>query len=289
MNKLTNIIAGVRKYIFERHSIKSSAGQPVRMRFFEVEVVNKQILSPSFIRITFKGDAVKNMVVHAPDQWLKLFIPNEDGSVEKVIGHNQYLKFPDNIRPPMRTYTIRELRSEILEFDIDFVVHGDEGPASRWAISAKIHDKMQIRAHSKSADKTPSGCKWLPPSDAENLYIFADETAMPATLAIIESLAKLKPPPKLTVFIEVPTEEDILTTEKWGQLKLTWLVRNSNDKYGEKLYESSKSIELRNSKENTYFWIAAEKNAVRKIKMHFSQISNINKKSIMHIAYWINS
>ncbi|MGC8383232.1 siderophore-interacting protein [Pseudomonas aeruginosa] len=49
-------------------------------------------------------------------------------------------------RPPMRTYTIRALRREAGEVDIDFVLHGETGPASRWAAHARPGERLVMSA-----------------------------------------------------------------------------------------------------------------------------------------------
>ena len=40
---------------------------------------------------------------------------------------------PDERRNPIRTYTVRAVRRDAPEVDVDIVLHGDGGPASRWA------------------------------------------------------------------------------------------------------------------------------------------------------------
>ena len=38
---------------------------------------------------------------------------------------------PEEIRPIVRNYTARQHRQEVVEIDVDFVLHGDGGPASQ--------------------------------------------------------------------------------------------------------------------------------------------------------------
>ncbi|MGN6502074.1 MAG: siderophore-interacting protein, partial [Pseudolysinimonas sp.] len=59
-----------------------------------------------------------------------------------------------------------------LELDVDFVIHGDDGPASAWAGRATPGDELGIGG--------PRGSR-LVPSGIGRLVVVADETALPAT------------------------------------------------------------------------------------------------------------
>src|SRR5690606_41506855 len=50
---------------------------------------------------------------------------------------------PEEERNPMRTYTVRTVRQNLREVDVDVVMHGDAGPASRWALSAAAGDRSE--------------------------------------------------------------------------------------------------------------------------------------------------
>jgi NADPH-dependent ferric siderophore reductase len=109
-------------------------------KLFDVILHRKTLLSPHMMRITLASPAVKEMATWAPDQRVKLFFPAADGSPARLAqGEGWYARFKAMIadrRPAMRTYTIRHLRAEQGEVDIDFVLHGETGPASRWALRA---------------------------------------------------------------------------------------------------------------------------------------------------------
>ena len=123
-------------------------------RIFDVTLSRRTPISPSLVRFTFTGPEVGQMATHAPDQRIKLFFPAPEADSEPGVQsgldalleiarqkehdwYGAYRALPDAQRPPMRTYTIRELRPAHAEVDVEFVLHGDNGPASRWAMQAK--------------------------------------------------------------------------------------------------------------------------------------------------------
>jgi NADPH-dependent ferric siderophore reductase len=92
-------------------------------------------------------------------------------------------------RPAMRTYTIRNLRAEQGEVDIDFVLHGETGPASRWALRAEVGESMQILAPDRFSAQDAGGFEWKPPQNLNQVLLVADATALPAAMGILDELA----------------------------------------------------------------------------------------------------
>jgi NADPH-dependent ferric siderophore reductase len=106
-------------------------------RFFRVLVARSQRLSPSFLRVTFAGPDLDRFADTGYDQRIKLVLPLPDcGLGHLPTGpdwHAQWRGLPDERRNPIRTYTVRAVRRHLAEVDVDVVLHGDAGPASRWA------------------------------------------------------------------------------------------------------------------------------------------------------------
>lgn len=91
--------------------------------------------------------------------------------------YQAFMAIPDTERPWMRSFTVRRLAGERME--IDFVL-GDHGPAARWAMSAQPGDV--VGRYGPSAD-------YHRPLPTADWYLFAgDETAVPATATLLESL-----------------------------------------------------------------------------------------------------
>jgi NADPH-dependent ferric siderophore reductase len=108
----------------------------------------------------------------------------------------QIVAMPDEIRPWVRNYTVRHLRPELGELDIDFVVHGDTGPASGWAQRARSGVWVGLLDQTAPYDP-PAGTRWQ--------LLVGDETALPAISAIVENLPDGT---DAQAFVEVPTPAD---------------------------------------------------------------------------------
>ena len=129
-------------------------------------------------------------------------------------------------RPPMRTHTIRALRAEQEEVDVEFVLHGENGPASAWATHARIGDRLQLAAPNRQYGDDPGGYEWKPPAGVRHILLIADETALPAVAGILEELAGETEPPVVEAFLEVPGEADILDLPAIPAARLHWLPRH---------------------------------------------------------------
>src|SRR5262245_51240519 len=122
-------------------------------RCVHAQVGQTKQLTPHLKRMTIAAEELHGFPWHGPDQWFRLFLPRE-GQAQPVLPTSaddwwpQIVAMPEEIRPWVRNYTVRHLRPELGELDIDFVLHGDVGPASRWLCGP--------------APATGSGC-WIRP------------------------------------------------------------------------------------------------------------------------------
>ncbi|WP_234244488.1 siderophore-interacting protein [Billgrantia desiderata] len=175
-------------------------------RLFDITLARRTQVSASLVRFTFTGPQVGQTATHAPDQRIKLFFPQDANGLEalleiaKLEEHDwfgAYRALPDAERPPMRTYTIRALHPARGEVDVEFVLHGDNGPASRWAMRARPSDRLAMTAPLASAGGEKLGYEWKPPRGVRRILIVADETALPAAAGIFETLDDLPLAPRV--------------------------------------------------------------------------------------------
>ena len=209
--------------------IKGRAPATGAYRIFDLVLARRIALSPSLTRLVFTGPDVAEMTTLAPDQRVKLLFPAPDGSLPNLSNELHWKAahsaLPPAQRPPMRTYTIRALRREVLEVDVDFVLHGVNGPASAWATHAQVGDGLQMVAPNLAYAGDPGGYEWKPPQGVRNVLLVGDETALPAIAGILEQLADNQPQLAVQAFIEVPLEADCLELRRADAAQVHWLPR----------------------------------------------------------------
>lgn len=119
-------------------------------KVFDVTLARKTLLTPSLMCCVFSGEAVKKMKICSPDQRIKVLLPAADGTPSRLPDVGEWYKLvqamPKEQRPIPRTYTLRSLDTVAGEMVVEFVVHGTEGPASAWALSAQPGEELQVVA-----------------------------------------------------------------------------------------------------------------------------------------------
>lgn len=283
-------------------------------RLFDAVLAARTALSPALTRITFAGPDIRDMRTLAPDQRIKIFFPGADGrpsALPRQDWYQVYRGVEPARRPPMRTYTIRHLRAEAGEVDVDFVLHGPSGPASRWAMSAGPGAAVQIAAPNRAFAGDPKGYEWRPPADVAHVLLIADETALPAAAGILEELARRPRPPATQAFLEVPHSADRLDLPSWPGLRLTWLPREGAGVEGALMLKAAgealipvgraandaalAAIDLDReilwelaapADGGFYGWVAGESEAVLAIRRLLIKERGIDRRAMNLMGYW---
>ena len=230
---------------------KATARTEPASRGFAVRLARSKRLSPNFLRLTFWGPDLDEFATTTLDQRIKFVLPPACGTpvdpalFEDPDWYATWRGLPDDERPTLRTYTVRAVRPEAKEIDVDVVMHGIApnapaaadcplrslhacvcadaiGPAVRWCATARQGDGLVIIGPNARFDGPQSGLEWHPPSGAHTYLIAGDETAVPAVSSIIESLPAGV---RAQVYLEVPTADDILPITVPEGVELQWLPR----------------------------------------------------------------
>ncbi|PWW17569.1 siderophore-interacting protein [Chryseobacterium sp. AG844] len=129
-------------------------------------VKKKLFITPHLIRVIFDID----------EKQAELLANVKSGSNNKI-----FIPTEENIIL-IRTYTNRKIDLEEKELSVDFVAHGDNGPASAWALKAKPGDLLEIGMKESSKPLVPNA----------DFYLLAgDATALPVICAIAEQFSFL--------------------------------------------------------------------------------------------------
>ncbi|MDR5701824.1 siderophore-interacting protein [Agromyces aerolatus] len=205
-------------------------------RSFRTSVARVVRMSPHFTRVTFAGDELAEFGTAGLDQRVKVVLPIAGrGFIDFPDGEDWYQawrELPAERRNTFRTYTVRAVRPDDREVDIDFALHGDLGPASAWAMSAAPGDEIVLIGPDELSPGRALGIDFRP-GTVDTVLLAGDETAAPAICAILEQL-----PAEATgvAMIEVPTADDRLAVRAPAGVEVRWLARSSADVvHGERL------------------------------------------------------
>lgn len=172
-----------------------------------LSVKQKTRLTPNMIRITFAGPEIKEIRAGCEGANCKLMLPERGQSREDFASRLQ-----NGPRPITRTYTVRHLRQASHELDIDFVDHGDEGPASAWAKAAEAGDFCGFAG--------PGPVK-LTEFYADWYLLAADMSALPVAAATLEAMPR---DAKGVAIFEITDQADRQTIDAPDGIEIHWLL-----------------------------------------------------------------
>lgn len=192
-----------------------------------VETVRTERISPNFIRVTLGGEQLAPLPDHGFDHWFRLFLPQEEGETSfdlperaDLVGYLKYLRMPSATRPHLRNYTVRSFRPEARELDVDFVVHGDEGVATRWAQRTQPGDRVALLDQGRGYDA---------PAGADFHLLAADETGLPAVAGILRDLPR---DARGLAIVEIAHADDAQDCGAPDGVEVRWLVRGDGERPG---------------------------------------------------------
>ncbi|MFG3270438.1 siderophore-interacting protein [Streptomyces luteogriseus] len=262
-------------------------------RFFSLQVVRTRRLGPSLVRVTFGGPDLHAFHSDGRDQSLSLFLPHP-GQPEPVVPlelgdswWQGWRELPDDVRAVMRSYTLRALRRDPDEIDIDFALHGVEpgatvqaGPASRWAAGAAAGDRVLLLGPAVADNRA---IRFRPPEDTDLVVVWGDETAVPAASAIVEALPAGT---RARVWLEVPHAGDIQDLVTAADAEVTWLVRDERGTAGSPMALDALHAARLPAAERPYVWIAGESGCVKELRRHFVRDRGIDRHRVTFVGYW---
>lgn len=257
------------------------ARQRLRQEFAVRHVIVRRVsrIVPSIVRITFSGKDLDGFTSAGPADHVKVFFPDQESGLLVVPTVT-----PDGIQPPehgtptARDYTPLEFRpagddqeGSPAELDIDFVLHGDEGPASAWAARATPGDVVAIAG--------PRGSQ-LAPEGIGGLIVVADETALPAAS---RWLSAVDPSVPVTALFDVADDSvsAYLPASVADRVDARWLTRAS----GASTVEAALR-ELGPIGDDTFVFLAGEAGALIPLRHYLRRELGLPAEQVVASGYW---
>lgn len=216
-------------------------------------VLDKTEITPNMLRITLGGEAMASFPADQPSAYVKLHFDRAGSD-----------------RPLLRTYTIRAQRADAV--DIDFVRHGDGGPAARWAEDVTPGETIDIGG--------PGPKKLVDPA-ADWVLLIGDMTALPAIGANIEALPA---DARGHAVIEVLDATDIQHLSAPAGLDIQWVINPHPGQNSDALDETVRALPWHDGRASV--WCACEFNAMRRLRDHLKHERGVGREHLYVSSYW---
>lgn len=242
-----------------------------------LHVTSIEDISSRFRRITFRGE---NLERYDRDDQLHcrlIFQPRGIATpLWPMLDHLGHVVWPENSAVPTRVYTIRRIDVERQEITIDFALHANAGPATRWAMDARAGDSVGILGPAANG-----------PKPAKFYVLAGDETALPGIARILESLPREAAG---HAFVEVDTRADELPLQCPLSMMIHWLHRNGAAPGTTTLLaDAVSSIQWPQNREEAFFWGGCEHSAFSAIYRHLRKDIRLPRERFVFYSHWHKS
>jgi NADPH-dependent ferric siderophore reductase len=243
-------------------------------------VVRTEQTTDNFVTVTVGGEELAGFEFMGLDQCTRILFarPGQDRlHLPQASADDgwvaEFRAMPEDRRPHVRNYTARRFDAEALEMDIEFVAHGDEGPASAWALGARPGDELGLLAE---------GIYHLPPEDADWHLLVGDESAVPAILSILEQSPRDL---RGLAFLEVPSSADVREVDAPAGVEVRWLARDgAHTVPGQLALETVSGAALPEGR--PYCFVAGENGLPTGLRRFLVKERGVAKEDIAFIGYW---
>lgn len=224
-------------------------------------------VSANMIRVTFAGPEVAGVRRGSAGANCKLQLPEPGQSLDAFMA-----QVHSGPKPVTRTYTIAHVRDDPWEVDIDFVDHGDRGPASAWARAAGPGAFLNMMGPSEDKITDFAADYWI---------VGADMAALPMAAAYLN---KMPADAKGLALLEILSAEDRQDFPIPAGFEVHWLI---NPDPSQTSYQQLNVLAQRpfpTGKVKTC--IAGETGTIRAWKQLIEREHNLPREDVYISGYW---
>ncbi|MYT93680.1 SIP domain-containing protein [Streptomyces sp. SID8359] len=247
-----------------------------------VRVVDVERITPRTARVGFTADELPGLLEDRPDQQLKLCLPRAGQTVPRLPEpaaddpygmrwYEAYLAIPEAERPWTRSFTVRSYDRERNVMAVDFVLHGEGGPAARWGAAARPGDVLGMVG--------PSSLYARPLPAARRMLLAGDEAALPAVATVLEALPAGT---SAIVYAEVAdAAEERELPPAAGGAEVRWVHRDRGGSLVAAVREAGAALDGVDAA-----WVAGEASAVRDLRRHLVGERRLPRNAVEFSGYW---
>lgn len=210
-------------------------------------------LSPHLRRIIVAGDSLKDFPTGQEGTYVKVILPIAGGE-----------------RSKKRSYTIRAFNPETRELALDFVVNRHSGPATNWALQAKVGDEIGIAG--------PGPMK-LSNFDHQSYLLVGDITSVNAINGYVP---RFRQEADVRAIISVPTRGDIIELDYDSAQNTYWYVEDEAKSTMEEVV-----VEVAKGMSNqAHVFLGMEARMIRSLRPVLQEELGFSRRSTFVVGYW---
>ncbi|RVU18367.1 siderophore-interacting protein [Methylobacterium oryzihabitans] len=221
-----------------------------------LRVLARQAVTPRLRRITLACDDAASFA--GPAMHARLLVPCPCGPLRGV----------DGAPAASRYYTVRFVRPEAGEIDIDVVLHAPAGPGSCWGARARPGDRVGLIG--------PLG-RPVPPMD--RLVLVGDETALPVIGRLIEEAA---PGRRIDALVEVADRDEEQAVACGAGARLDFLHRSGR---GSQLVRAAAGL-ARDAGRDSFLYAGVEAGTARDLTAVMRERLALGSAQARIVTYW---
>lgn len=224
-------------------------------------------LTPNMIRVVFAGPELEGFPEGREGGNCKLMIP-EVGETKDAFA----ARLKNGPPPVRRTYTVRAFDAATQQLTIDFVAHGDDGPASRWA--SHVGPGGFLGFAGPSAPKVTS-------FEADWYLVAADPSAIPVAAVALEAMPR---DAKGVVIFEVTSPEDRQDIDIPEAMDVHWLIQPDPHTPSSAQEDLVRSLNWPEGRVQTC--IAGESGVIRALRGFLANEKQVPREDCYISGYW---
>jgi NADPH-dependent ferric siderophore reductase len=234
---------------------------------WRVPVLATRRITPRMARITVGGPALKSFPGGGGDQHVVLYFYDRGVELPEPLTLAAARTMLGQVRPAMRSYTVRRFDADSGALDIDFVLHEHAGVAADWATTARPGDHLIVVGPSPAH---------LPDPTVRGHLLIGDETALPAIGAMLAGS-----PSGVRAVVEVADaaeEQDLPGDVRW--------VHRDGGPAGTPDLLLAELTAAGPLDADVAVWAAGERTVMHAVRAHLLDGCGLDRRQVRTTMYW---